>query len=78
MVASPLRVSRTRSGDRRKTFKRLLWLTSGPSRFSEIFKIFHLQNFEIQKVTFPMSTIHQILHRDSWKNKEQLYFLAQL
>jgi hypothetical protein len=25
-----------------------------------------------------MSKIHQILHRDGWKYKEQLYFLEQL
>jgi hypothetical protein len=25
-----------------------------------------------------MSKIHQILHRDSWKQKEQLSFLEQL
>jgi hypothetical protein len=41
-------VAHARTGDRRKPFKRQLRLTSGPWRFSEIFKIFHLLNFEIQ------------------------------
>jgi hypothetical protein len=42
------------------------------------FKIFTLPNFEIQIIDLPDVQIHQILHRDSWKHKEQLFFLAQL
>jgi hypothetical protein len=29
-------------------------------------------------VAFLMSKFRQIFHRDSWKHKEQLFFLAQL
>jgi hypothetical protein len=52
-------------------------LASRPCHFSDfLFKIFHLPNFQIQNSDFSMSRIHQILHRDSWKHKEQLSILA--
>jgi hypothetical protein len=51
---------------------------AGPATFLIFFKIFHLANLKFKKVTFSMSKIHQILHRDSWKKKEQLSFLEQL
>jgi hypothetical protein len=40
------------------------------------FSIF--QTLKLKTMIFPMCKIHQIVYRDSWKDKEQLSFLAQL
>jgi hypothetical protein len=53
-------------------------LASGSCHFSDFFKIFHLLNLKFKIVTFPMSKIHRLLHRDSWKHRKQISFLEQL
>jgi hypothetical protein len=59
-------------------FNRFLRLTSGPG-FISIFQLFSLtQTLKYEMVTFPWYKIHQTLHRDSLKHKEQLSFLSQL
>jgi hypothetical protein len=50
----------------------------GPGAFLKISRFSIFQTLKFKTVTFPMSKIHQILHRHSWKHKEQLPFLAQL
>jgi hypothetical protein len=52
-------------------------LVSGRCHFFDFFKIFHIQILKFKIVTFPMSKIHQLLHRDSWKHMEQLSLLAE-
>jgi hypothetical protein len=73
-VASSHTVSRARTGDRRKPFKRPLPLTSGPQLVSDFSRFSIFQTLKSKSLTFPMSKINQILHRDSWKHKEQLSF----
>jgi hypothetical protein len=53
-------------------------LTSGPQLHFEFSRFSIFQTLKSKIGTFPLSKIHQILHRDSWKHKEQLSFLAQL
>jgi hypothetical protein len=52
------------------------WQVGRP--FSDFSRFSIFQNLKSKSVTFSMSKIHQILHRDSCKHKKQLSFLAQL
>jgi hypothetical protein len=58
-------------------FKRRLRLTSGHGIFY-LLKFSNTHTLIVELVTFLMSKFHQMFHRDSWKHKEQLSFLAQL
>jgi hypothetical protein len=60
-----------------RTVKRFLWLTSGPRLHFKFPRFSIFQTLKSKTVTFPLSKIHQILHSDRWKHKEQLSFLAQ-
>jgi hypothetical protein len=60
-----------------RAFKRWVRLTRGPSPIS-ISRFSNTQNLKSKMVTFLLSIIHQTLHSDSLKYKEQLCFLSQL
>jgi hypothetical protein len=61
-----------------RAVKRCLSLTSGPRLHFEFPRFSIFQTLKSKMVTFPLLKIQQILHRDIWKHKEQLSFLAQL
>jgi hypothetical protein len=69
---------RAHEANGRMPFKRRLRLTSGPRHFFDLSRFSILQTLKFKIVTFPMSKLHQFFHRDSWKHREQLSFLAQL
>jgi hypothetical protein len=75
-TTSPHTVSRacTRVTDVSRLSSHCGWQV-GPGAFL-IFQDF--QSFNSKSVTLRLVKIQQILHRDSWKNKEQLFFLVQL
>jgi hypothetical protein len=62
----------------RAPFKRRLRPTSGPWYFFYLLRFSNTRTLIFELVTFLMSKFHQLFHRDSWKHKEQLSFLAQL
>jgi hypothetical protein len=78
VAAAAAQLSRVRDASVRALFKRLLRLTSGPQNFIYLlrFSNTHISIFKL--VTILMSNFHQIFHKDRWKHKEQLSFLAQL
>jgi hypothetical protein len=61
-----------------RVFKRWVRPTGGPSPLSEFSRFSIFQILKSKIVTFPMSKIHQTLHRDILRHKEQLSFLFQL
>jgi hypothetical protein len=62
----------------RAAAERCWTLTSGPSAILNFQQFSITQTLKFQTVTFPMFKIHQNLHRDSLKYREQLSLLSQL
>jgi hypothetical protein len=71
-------LSRARVAIVRAAVERFWTLTSGPSAILNFQWFSITQTLKFQTVTFPMFKIHQNLHRDSLKYKEQFSFLSQL
>jgi hypothetical protein len=78
VAAAAMQLSCVRDVSVRAPFKRPLSLTGGPSVFIYLsrFSSTHILIFDL--LTFLMSKIHKMFHKDRGKHNEQLPFLAQL
>jgi hypothetical protein len=59
-------------------FKRWVRMTGRPSPLFKFLRFLIFQTLKSKMVSLLLSKIHQTLHRDSLKHKEQIYFLSQL